>query len=123
MVDEYKADGDEYQHTFVVGSGKSIPEEASQEEINLINERIDGDEIMLADLSNGLGDLSEDLSGLGDDLSGLTNDYNDYKIATNAAIDEIRQQGLQANIKIVSEVPANPARDTLYLIKGDTMII
>lgn len=118
MTDDYSATGDQYVHTFKVGTERDTSNTSAetQAQIDDLYERADSTD---DDILN----LNQDIADINDDYEALTDDYEDYKVATNQAIDEIRQQGLQANIKIVSEVPANPAKDTLYLIKGDTMII
>ena len=119
LTDDYSATGDQYIHTFKVGSERDTSQSTSAEtqaQIDELYERTDNNE---DDILN----MNQDILDIQDDYEDLTDDYENYKTTTNQAIDEIRQQGLQANIKIVSEVPANPDRNTLYLIKGDTMII
>lgn len=122
MTDEYSADGDEYQHEFTVGSTKDTSS-TDESKFDELDDRISQNEDDILNINNNIDNIGTSIDGLETDFEDFNTDYSNYKTATNQAIDEIRQQGLQANIKIVSEVPANPDKNTLYLIKGDTMIL
>ena len=121
MTDEYSADGDEYLHEFTVGSSKDTHDEPSQD-IQELEDRVTQNEDDILNMSGNITNIEGDIDDIQTDYSNLNTDYSNYKTATNAAISDL-QQGFQVNLKIVSEVPANPDRNTLYLIKGDTMIL
>lgn len=121
MRDEYSASGDEYQHEFKVGNEKDTHEEESQD-ISELENRVTQNEDDILNMHNDIDLLDNSVDNLNTDYENLNADYSNYKTNTNNAIRDL-QQGFQINLRIVSEVPANPARDTLYLIKGDTMIL
>lgn len=100
MRDQYSADGDEYQHEFKVGSSKDTHEEEDQD-ISELEDRMDDAEDRLDSFDDKF-----------DDLDDFVDEVEDYMDSGGGGI------GDYASVISVSQLPAEPLDDTLYLVQG-----
>jgi len=113
MTDTFKAEGEQYQREFTVGSETQI-NEIEDEKVEEIQQEIDT-------INDDFDDLSNQVENIGGDLGDLTTDYDDFKDYVNDYIDS--GGGGAVNIVTVEQLPENPEANTIYLIQGDVMIL
>lgn len=114
MTDSFKADGEQYQREFTVGSETQVSE-VEDEKVEEIQQEIDT-------INDDFDDLSSQVENIGGDLGDLTTDYDNFKDYVNDYIDSGGGGGM-VNIVTVSSLPAKLNDDTIYLVQGEAIIL
>ena len=123
MTDSFSATGNQYLSEFVVGSERDTStSEDTQQQIDDLNGRVDGVDEDILNINTDLDNINTDVNTLQTDYTNLNSDYGNFKNYVNDYIDS-GGGGATANILTVKDLPSNPRANTIYLIRGDVVVI